>query len=137
MFGLGAPELIILVIILVIITVVIKMLNKSSISATSKNSRRCLVCSYQGEMKTWLGNYGLPQFIALIGILFYLIPGLIFIAWGWKKYKCPNCGALSKNIPLELQPFETKSDIATKKCPFCAEDIKTDAIKCRFCGSNI
>ena len=25
----------------------------------------------------------------------------------------------------------------TRKCPFCAEEIKTEAIKCKHCGSNV
>lgn len=64
---------------------------------STKNQRRCLTCGYVGTMKTWLRNYNLPQFVAFILLLFWIIPGLIFIAWGWGKYKCPQCGALGKS----------------------------------------
>jgi predicted RNA-binding Zn-ribbon protein involved in translation (DUF1610 family) len=67
---------------------------------TPAGSRRCLRCSYVGPMKTWLRNHNAPQVIALVLLFFWIIPGLIFIAWGWGKYKCPQCGALDNSMPV-------------------------------------
>ncbi len=61
--------------------------------------RRCTACGYQGQMRTWLRNYNGPQFLAILLLLFYILPGIIFIAWGWGKYKCPNCGKVGENTP--------------------------------------
>jgi predicted RNA-binding Zn-ribbon protein involved in translation (DUF1610 family) len=76
-----------------------EMLDKQSLKKPGKNDRKCHQCGYVGPMKTWLRNYSFPQFIIIVGLLFYVLPGLIFWAWGWGKYKCPLCGALAKNSP--------------------------------------
>jgi hypothetical protein len=64
-------------------------------------NRRCLVCKYKGQMKTWIFNYAAGFLIAMLLLFFGIIPGLIFIVWGWGKYKCPNCGAIGKNIAVK------------------------------------
>lgn len=38
-------------------------------------------------------------------------------------------------VILILPPQESKG--YTKKCPFCAEIIKKDAIVCKYCGNNV
>jgi hypothetical protein len=63
--------------------------------------RKCLACGHEGEMKTWLSNYNAPKCIVIAGFLLGYIPGLIFIALYWGKYKCPSCGAVGKNQPVK------------------------------------
>jgi len=60
--------------------------------------KKCLNCGYQGPMKTWLGNYNFPQFIAIILLWFWIVPGLVFIAYFWGKSKCPRCATVGKTV---------------------------------------
>jgi hypothetical protein len=65
-------------------------------------------------MKTWLGNYNAPQLLGCVLALFYLIPGIIFAAVYWGKFKCPNCGVLGKSAKAgsaaSKQPQTAQSD---------------------------
>jgi DNA-directed RNA polymerase subunit RPC12/RpoP len=88
-------------------------------------------------MKTWLSNYSLPQFIAIVGILFYVIPGLIFIAWAWGKYKCPKCDALAKNTPASANAQQQTVTREERECPWCAETILAAAKICKHCGKEV
>ena len=63
----------------------------------SSNIRTCLACGHEGEMKKWISNYNVPKIITIAGFLLGYIPGLIFLAFYWGKYKCPSCGKIGKN----------------------------------------
>ena len=49
------------------------------------------------------------------------------------KVKCPLCGG-EIQIPDLPNPDSVTVPQKFKNCPFCAEQILTDAIKCKHCG---
>jgi hypothetical protein len=91
-------ELSAIIILILVVAAIYFIVRKRQKILMNLPSRRCLFCGFIGPMKTWLSNYGLPQLITILLLFFYIIPGLIFIAWNWGKYKCPQCGALAKNV---------------------------------------
>lgn len=70
-----------------------------------------------------------PAVGAVAGFLFNLFAAIYYLAAGYAdnhQTSTSNSGVKNKS---------TKND--TKKCPYCAEQIKHDAIKCRYCKSDL
>ncbi len=105
----------------------------------------CLNCQKSVETKSvYHGNIWLELSIWIIALLasvfaqFYVI---IFFAAAYSIYRqltvkkvCAICA--QSHLVNEDNPSALKAD-NTKNCPFCAEPIQQEAIKCKHCGADL
>jgi len=66
-----------------------------------------------------------------------IILGIVFIIFGFSLITGIACIVYSQknaNAPININ---TNLNIDTKKCPYCAEIIKRDALICRYCNHEL
>ena len=58
---------------------------------------RCDHCGHSGKMTSVLKNKDF-SYAAFFLLFLGVVPGVVFISWGSKRYPCRRCGSVSKHL---------------------------------------
>ncbi|MEL3952899.1 superinfection immunity protein [Stenotrophomonas bentonitica] len=86
--------------------------------------------------EAWRGNHHNLIGVVLVNVLlgWTLLGWVVGLVWSVLK---PASPAMPAAAPEESDSISPPPARATKRCPFCAEDVLYEAIKCKHCGSEL
>lgn len=97
----------------------------------------CRNCGHEGGTERKLKGH---FFITLILLLFYIIPGIVYMVWrrAGLHDSCTKCGSLNVVPSGSAEALTIAATRITPdthvKCPDCRELVLKDARKCKHCG---
>jgi hypothetical protein len=91
--------------------------------------------SFQTQMASLQAHLATVLWVStVLSFVFALASAYVAVRRGHNPLRWAMLGAMLGPIALVVVVLIPTAKVATKVCPDCAESVKVDAAKCRFCG---